>query len=450
VAWLRAHPPPFPDRSAAPIAPAALRRSGPWVATGGGGAGSGDGDGGSGESGGDTSEQAAAATSAVHVTSSSAAAASLGAPASASDAASPAAPAPAADPLAEGEYWAVEGIPPGCTPVPLAMFPQFRQPNAVAAYRAFYQGAKAAFSDYTRRAPPEWLRLHVAGDAGAIADLHPVPATLNQVLLMVDRVHAKASRQAERARGSNSGGGVGGGAGESSGVVSSGSCSSGGGSEDAGASTTALPVELTVPAGVQATSGAPAKVPPPGLAAALSGLRDAARLMEQSAAQLGGVSEDGAVVAAATAAKLLCEPGDSAAGSASAVAPRKAKPRGAGKKQPAPPQPLPDRRYRFLASRLRVQLLPAPSPATAAAVGSEAAVVASSSAASGRKRKRPDAPAAEPSAVPAGPAAGAAVQPPQPKRRVWLVMSVSEARERELLASYPPAAISSDAAASSS
>lgn len=69
--------------------------------------------------------------------------------------------AAAAAAKAPTEYWAIEGMPPGCSPVPLCMPLEYRRPNAVEGYRAYYNGAKAGgpAGPYTKRPPPDWLRI---------------------------------------------------------------------------------------------------------------------------------------------------------------------------------------------------------------------------------------------------------------------------------------------------
>lgn len=64
-------------------------------------------------------------------------------------------------PPSQPEYWAVDGIPPGCSPVPLCMPLEYRGPNAAEAYRAYYNGAKAGgpAGPYTTRPQPDWLRI---------------------------------------------------------------------------------------------------------------------------------------------------------------------------------------------------------------------------------------------------------------------------------------------------
>jgi len=62
-------------------------------------------------------------------------------------------------------FHASAGLPPGCSPAPLAMPPRFWHVDAVAAYRAYYNGAKVSLCAYTRRARPPWLRPYTPGSA---------------------------------------------------------------------------------------------------------------------------------------------------------------------------------------------------------------------------------------------------------------------------------------------
>jgi hypothetical protein len=42
-------------------------------------------------------------------------------------------------------------------PPPQCMPEEFKRPDAVSAYRAYYQGAKAAFARWTKRTTPDWF-----------------------------------------------------------------------------------------------------------------------------------------------------------------------------------------------------------------------------------------------------------------------------------------------------
>lgn len=46
----------------------------------------------------------------------------------------------------------------GFTEPAQAMFDEFKNEDSITAYRAYYQGPKAAFATYTRRTPPEWFK----------------------------------------------------------------------------------------------------------------------------------------------------------------------------------------------------------------------------------------------------------------------------------------------------
>lgn len=48
----------------------------------------------------------------------------------------------------------------GKTPWAQAMPTQYRRPNAVTAYRAYYSGEKSRMLKYTNRQPPSWLNLN--------------------------------------------------------------------------------------------------------------------------------------------------------------------------------------------------------------------------------------------------------------------------------------------------
>lgn len=61
--------------------------------------------------------------------------------------------------LKEPTYYCTEGIPKGCTPFPLAMPKERKQPNAVEAYRMFYQTEKRELLQYTKREMPPWIDL---------------------------------------------------------------------------------------------------------------------------------------------------------------------------------------------------------------------------------------------------------------------------------------------------
>lgn len=102
--------------------------------------------------------------------------------------------------VGEETFYACRSLPPGCTPVPLAMFPPFWGPDAVQTYRDFYNGAKIAFADYTVRPAPAWLRTQRSGEASFLASLHAVPTTISQALSRIDRVALAAARNAQRIR----------------------------------------------------------------------------------------------------------------------------------------------------------------------------------------------------------------------------------------------------------
>lgn len=51
-----------------------------------------------------------------------------------------------------------KGMPPGSTPVRLAMPLQYHNPDPVKAYRAYYTNEKSHLLSYTRTPPPKWLK----------------------------------------------------------------------------------------------------------------------------------------------------------------------------------------------------------------------------------------------------------------------------------------------------
>jgi hypothetical protein len=161
IEWLRQNVPPFPPREP-PIVPESLERSGLWQASA------------------QAAEVLEEASNAEDEDESDA-----------DDAAG-------ATAVRKPEYYCVDGIPDGCTPFPLCMFPEFWGPNAVLAYQSFYQGAKVGFCTYSKREPPPWLRLHVPGDASSLRAMHPVPSTLNSVVKAIDRTTSAVNRFVER------------------------------------------------------------------------------------------------------------------------------------------------------------------------------------------------------------------------------------------------------------